>query len=199
MWLVFLPQKQVSIRTNRGEVTIMEHTRVTESRTLVYSACRRALDSHGEEPSPPLTGEGFEIESTYGYLKPLLETVDEAMVSEDAQKLIEATEEVVVESLFLLARVMELTDLYSDSGVETPLTAACYYALGSYMEQEQHKEDQWRDASLETLSSNAIAELQEIRENTADDDLDSLLRNSVDFVLLVSILFAAVLDRQDEF
>lgn len=174
----------------------MEHTRVTESRTLVYSACRRALDSHGEEPSPPLTGEASEIGSTYGYLNPLLESVDEAQTTGDTEELISATEELVVESLFLLARVMELTDLYSDSGVETPLTAACYFALGSYLEQERNKEDRWRDASFDTLYDHANDELNEIRENIREDDLDNLLRNSVDFVLLVGILFAAVLDRR---
>lgn len=174
----------------------MEHTRVTESRTLVYAACRRALDAHGEEPSPPLTGEASEIGSTYSYLKPLLESVDEARSNDCPDLLIEATEELVVESLFLLARVMELTELYSDSGVETPLTAACYFALGSYMEQERNKEDQWRDASFDTLYDHANDELGEIRENISDNELDNLLRNSVDFVLLVGILFAAVLDRR---
>jgi hypothetical protein len=174
----------------------MEHTRVTESRTLVYAACRQALDAHGTEPSPPLTGEASEIGSTYSYLKPLLETVHDAHATDDDDALINATEELVVESLFLLARVMELTDLYSDSGVETPLTAACYFALGSYMEQERHKEDQWRDDSFENLHAHATDELGEIRENIGNDDLDELLRNSVDFVLLVGILFAAVLDSQ---
>lgn len=175
----------------------MEHTRVTESRTLVYEACRRALDAHGEEPSPPLTGEASEIGSTYSYLKPLLESVQDARDSGEPDRVMETTEELVVESLFLLARVMEMTGMYSDAGVETPLTAACYFALGSYMEQESKKEDQWRDESFDDLYGDAKAEINEIQENIREDDLDALLRNSVDLVLLVGILYAAVLDRRD--
>mgnify|MGYP006270524877 CR=1 FL=1 len=174
----------------------MKHTRVTESRTLVYSACRRALDSYGQEPSPPLTGAGAEIGSTYAYLSPILNAIEAEWEADRHSQLVLNTEELVIESLFLLARVMELTDLYSDSGVETPLTAACYFALGSYMEQEGNKEDRWRDQTVKTLYENAREELMEVRENIKDDDLDALLRNSVDFVLLVGILFAAVLDAR---
>jgi hypothetical protein len=160
----------------------------------VYAACRRALDSYGSEPSPPLTGAGSEIGSTYTYLAPILDAIESEWEADRHDQLVLNTEELVIESLFLLARVMELTDLYSDSGVETPLTAACYFALGSYMEQEGNKKDQWREESIKTLYENAREELLEVRENIRDTDLDSLLRNSVDFVLLVGILFAAVLD-----
>lgn len=174
----------------------MNDTRVAESRALVYSACRRALDSYGEEPEPPLTGEAASIGSTYSYIKPLLETAGEARAADRTDALIDLTEEVVVESLFLLARVMEFNDLYSDSGMETPLTAACYYALGSYMEQEGEKEDHWRDREFEKLHRDALDELDIIRSNISDEDYNNLLRNTVDFVLLSGILFASVIDSQ---
>lgn len=176
----------------------MERTRVTESRMLVYSALRRALDSHGEEPEPPLTGEASEIKSTHKTLKPLLEKVKDYYDAKAYQSVVGASEELVVESLFLLARSMEITEMYSDSGVETPLTAACYFALGSYMEQESQKEDRWRDEDFNELYHHAKSEIGEIRDDINDNEVDNLLRNSVDLVLLVGILYATVLDESNE-
>ena len=177
----------------------MENERVTESRRLVHSACRRALDSMGEEPNPPLTGEGSDLGSTYkSSMKPVLKRVLDARERGDELALASTSEELVVESLFLLARVMELSGLYSDEGVDTPLTAACYFALGSYLEQEATKGDQWRGESFETLYSNVANEVEIVRDNISNDDLDHLLRNSVDVVLLSGILHAAVLTRMPE-
>jgi len=176
----------------------MEYTRITESRKLVFSAVRQALDSHGAEPEPPLTGRALEIGSTYTYLKPLLGDVQEAHEQEDYETLEKKTEELVVESILLLARTMEMTDLYSDTGMETPLTAAGFFALGSYSEQEGNKEDKWRDEDFEDLFSHAKKESTEIKKNIQKNQLDALLHNSVDLVLLVSILLASVIDSKEE-
>lgn len=70
------------------------------------------------------------------------------------------------------------------------LERAFYFALGSYMEQESKKDDQWRDQTIGQLYDHLLHELEEIRRNLRDSQLTFLVHNSVDAVSLATILLA---------
>ena len=70
------------------------------------------------------------------------------------------------------------------------LEKAFYFALGSYMEQEAKKEDQWRDQSIGQLYDHLKHELEEIRANMKRQELTYLVHNCVDAVGLSTILLS---------
>jgi len=74
------------------------------------------------------------------------------------------------------------------------LVRAFYFALGSYMEQEAKKEDQWRDQNLGQLYAHLKHELEEIRRSMQSGNLTFLLHNCVDAVSLATILLAKVME-----
>jgi len=75
------------------------------------------------------------------------------------------------------------------------LTQAFYFALGSYMEQEATKTDQWRGESIGQLYAHLLHEVQvEIKRNLKNNDLTYLLHNAVDAVSLSVILLAKVME-----
>lgn len=173
--------------------------RLDESRTLIINALRQALNAIDSEPKPPLIGAGADIKITFDSLKALINRMDQLLAEEDYGLLTVAIEEILVEALLFLARVMEQYGIYSDATTETPLTAACYFALGSYTEQEEQKSDQWRDKSIETLSSLIINEHNQITDGLNTDNMRRVLYDSIDLVLLLTILYAAVIERNDTF
>lgn len=172
--------------------------RLSESRQIISQSLRKALDSVPSEPNPPLTGAGTNILTTTQYIKPLLLDIEGNITVKNTNKALSLMEEVVVESLLLLARVMESAEIYSDTTLETPLTAACYFALGSYTEQETEKSDEWREKELTTLYQEAYTEYEiivsSLREATNPQEV---LDDAVDLVLLLTILYAALLTYED--
>lgn len=81
----------------------------------------------------------------------------------------------------------------------TMLVKAFYFALGSYMEQEAKKGDQWRDQSIGELYSHLKHEVEEIRRNLKSGDYTYLVHNCTDLVGLSTILLAKVLEKGKHF
>ena len=76
----------------------------------------------------------------------------------------------------------------------TQVHGAMMFALGSYMEQESKKVDQWRDQGIGQLYAHLSHELEEIRANIKDDDLTWLVHNAADATSLAAILLAKALE-----
>lgn len=76
------------------------------------------------------------------------------------------------------------------------IVKAFYFALGSYMEQEAKKNDQWRDQNLGQLFAHTSHEMEEIRKNINEKmPMTYLLHNCVDLVGLSCMLLADVMMR----
>ena len=75
------------------------------------------------------------------------------------------------------------------------LVKAFYFALGSYMEQEAKKEDQWRDQSIGELYAHLRHEIEEVRRNLKTNDYTYLVHNCADLVGLSAILLAKVMEE----
>ncbi|WP_277543279.1 hypothetical protein [Haloarcula laminariae] len=132
--------------------------------------------------------DSMQIGGIYGDLKNVLENVDDRLNSGDPDKAIQAAEHLTSLSIHLLTIVM------SDSGIneEIDTTHSIYFALGSYMEQEGKKRDQWTEETYTEIYQHTSHEIGEIRRNINSNDLDFLLHNSVDMVLLSAILTASL-------
>lgn len=72
------------------------------------------------------------------------------------------------------------------------LEQAAAFAIGSYMEQEAKKEDQWRDQGTGQLYAHLNHELQEIQGNIRQGDLTWLMHNAADAAGLALIFLAHV-------
>jgi len=74
------------------------------------------------------------------------------------------------------------------------LVNAFYLALGSYIEQEAKKEDQWVDQTIGQLYAHLKHELEEIKTSMAMNNMTFLLHNAIDAVMLSVILLTKVMD-----
>ena len=77
------------------------------------------------------------------------------------------------------------------------LACAYAFAMGSYMEQEAKKTDQWRDQNTGQLYAHLAHELEEIWGNIRQGDKTWLLHNAADAAGLALIFLAHVLELQE--
>jgi len=77
------------------------------------------------------------------------------------------------------------------------------FALGSYVEQEAKKGDNWRERNLGELYNHLAHEVEEIRRNLRRSEAAYLVHNTANAVMLSCMLLAKALDhslgKKDEF
>ena len=74
------------------------------------------------------------------------------------------------------------------------LVKAFYTALGSYIEQEAKKLDDWRDKTFGEIYAHLKHEIEEIRRSKS---LTQQLHNCIDAVMLSTILLAKLMEDTD--
>ena len=73
---------------------------------------------------------------------------------------------------------------------------AFWFALGSYMEQEATKGDEWRDVDIGALYAHLLHEVEsEIRGNIRRGEQTYLLHNAVDAVSLSLMLLSRAMEQ----
>lgn len=75
---------------------------------------------------------------------------------------------------------------------------AFYFALGTYMEQEAKKGDQWREQSIGQLYAHLSHEVEEIQTNVRKGQLRFLIHNAADAVGLSLMLLSLALEEREE-
>lgn len=77
------------------------------------------------------------------------------------------------------------------------LSKAFFFALGSYLEQEVKKEDQWRDQSIGNLFSHLKHEIEEVKRDMQSGNFTHLMHDCVDAAMLSTILLARVMEENN--
>jgi hypothetical protein len=75
------------------------------------------------------------------------------------------------------------------------LIAAFWFALGTYVEQEAKKNDQWRDQNVGQLYAHLAHEVDEIKTNIQRGQGRYLIHNAADAVGLSLMLLAKALEQ----
>jgi len=75
------------------------------------------------------------------------------------------------------------------------LLNAFHFALGTYMEQEAKKGDQWRDQSIGQLYAHLDHEVEEIQTNVRKGQLRFLIHNAADAAGLSLMLLSRALEE----
>lgn len=138
------------------------------------------------------------IGEVFGQLQSQLQSVEETIETGDLNEAEKQAEELVRYGLVLHHKVMiksDLADIDDDSG--RPIVNSLYYSLGSYMEQEDTKRDQWTDETFDELYRHTNHEIDEIRKNLNNNQLDYFLHNATDFALL-SLMLLETISQQSQ-
>jgi len=75
------------------------------------------------------------------------------------------------------------------------LMRAFVFALGSYVEQEAKKGDNWREREIGELYNHLAHEVEEIRRNLRRSEVTYLVHNAADAVMLSCMLLVKALDH----
>ena len=76
------------------------------------------------------------------------------------------------------------------------LVNAFFMALGSYIEQEAKKGDEWREQSIGQIYAHLSHEVEEIRRNLKRGERELLIHNCIDAVMLATMLLAKVAEQE---
>lgn len=173
-----------------------DRNRLSNSRARLIAAGRESIQNQSDRTKPLAD---LNLGEVYGRLDSRIDSMEEEMSNGDLGAAKQQAEQLVIDGLTLLSKIMIYSRLISrNTATITKLEYALYFGLGVYTEQEDTKSDQWADESYGDLLDHITHEVGEIRRNVNDDQMNFLLHNSADFVTLSTMILVTIADQTTE-